>query len=149
MSLLQLIDRLVMRLRESPARLFAAAFVMTIALGPVWQVALAQTPPAPPPPAPTFDWHVLLAGFINAVVVVGVVQLIKSLAPTVRTAVPWLLPILSVAIGPLVATLQSWVGTWVGLPIDLSPLIGAFTGGTAVMMHQTFRQARTQPNARR
>jgi hypothetical protein len=139
MSFLQLIDRLVIRLRESPVRMFAAAFVMTIALGPVWQVALAQTPPAPTPPA--FDWHVLLAGFINSVAVVGVVQLIKSLAPAVRSAVPWLLPILSVAIGPLVATLQSWIAAWVGLPIDLSPLIGAFTGGTAVMIHQAYRQS--------
>jgi hypothetical protein len=149
MGLLDLIDRLVSRLRESPVRLFVAAFGLTLALGLVWQPVLAQVPPPVPPPAPVFDWHILLAGFINSVAVVGVVQLIKSLAPTVRTAVPWLLPILSIAIGPLVATLQSWVATWVGLPIDLSPLVGAFTGGTAVMMHQTFRQARTQPNARR
>lgn len=87
-------------------------------------------------------WHVLLAGFINAVMVVGIVQAVKVGLPIVNAAAPWLLPVLAAASGPLVAAAQSTLGRWLDVPIDLTPIVGAFSGGSAVMVHQVYRQLR-------
>jgi hypothetical protein len=134
--------------------------VLGAALGAVAQepvpVPPAPVEPAPPvvPPAPGFDWSAiawktLLAGFINAVAVVGLVQWLKAVAPWIRATAPWVLPLFAMLAGPIVTIVQGLLAGWLGLPIDLAPILGpftpvlgAFTGATAVALHQVARQAR-------
>ena len=85
-------------------------------------------------------WEQLVAMFINTVLVLALTQAIKVYVPMLREAVPWLLPIIATFAGPLVAIVQNMLAGWLGLPIDLSPLLGLATGGAAVAMHQVSRQ---------
>ena len=86
------------------------------------------------------EWKNLIAMFLNTVGVLLLTQLIKVGVPIIRSAAPWLLPILATLAGPVVAVVQNLLAQWIGLPIDLSPLVALGTGGAAVAMHQTFRQ---------
>ncbi len=88
------------------------------------------------------DWKILVAGLINSVIVVGLVQAIKLYWPSIRERIPALLPIFAAALGPAVAVAQNTISGWLGVPIDLSPLVGAFTGAAAVAIHQVGVQAR-------
>jgi hypothetical protein len=107
-------------------------------------VAVAQ---APPVEVPTVDWkslihwQVLVAGAVNCVAVIGVVQVLKGTIPYLRLRVPWLLPTLSLLIGPLLTSAQNALAAWLGWPIDLSPIIAVFTGGTGVALHQIKKQS--------
>ena len=87
------------------------------------------------------EWKVLLAMFINTVLVLALTQGIKVYVPGIRAAVPWLLPIIATFVGPVVAVIQNALAGWLGVPIDLSPLLGLATGGAAVAMNQTWKQA--------
>ena len=87
------------------------------------------------------EWKNLIAMFLNTVGVLLLTQLIKVGVPIIRSATPWLLPILATLAGPVIAVVQNLLAGWLGLPIDLSPLVGLATGGTAVAMHQIHRQA--------
>lgn len=87
------------------------------------------------------DYKIMIAGFINAVAVVGVVQFLKVYLPIINEKVSWLLPVLAAAIGPAVAVLQNVLFTWLGIPIDLSPIAAVFTGATAVAIYQVKKQA--------
>ena len=89
------------------------------------------------------EWKPLLAMFINTVLVLGLTQVVKVYVPGIRAAVPWLLPIIATFAGPVVAVVQNAVAGWLGVPIDLSPLLGLATGGAAVAMNQTWKQATT------
>ena len=90
------------------------------------------------------EWKPLLAMFINTVLVLGLTQVVKVYVPGIRAAVPWLLPIIAIFAGPVVAVAQNAMAGWLGVPIDLSPLLGLATGGAAVAMNQTWKQA-TEP----
>lgn len=106
-------------------------------------LALAQTP-VPPTPS---NWQVLIAGFINAVLVVAVVQFLKWAIPQINAFAPWIFPIMAAAIGPLINTLQTALTGWLLIPIDLSSIVAVFTGGFAVTVHQFFRQVRVAKTA--
>mgnify|MGYP001570446798 FL=1 len=116
---------------------FAVLYLVALALVVlVASVAFAQSGAG----GVALDWKPLLAMAINTVGVMLVTQLIKTGIPIIHSAVPWLLPILATLAGPVVAVLQSLLAGWVGVPIDLSPLLGLATGGAAVAMHQVHRQ---------
>jgi hypothetical protein len=82
----------------------------------------------------------ILAAFINTVVVLAVIQVAKIKIPIIREKVPWLLPILAGSIGAPLLAAQNYLTTLIGLPVDLSPIIGIFTGATAVAVNQVGKQ---------
>lgn len=87
------------------------------------------------------DYMLLLANLINAVLVLAAVQALKAyVLPWFKINVPWILPILAMAIGPLMWIATEYLAELIGHPIDLSPIIGVFTGGTAVALHQLGKQ---------
>lgn len=83
----------------------------------------------------------LLANLINAVLVVAAVQAIRTyVMPVLRERFEWSLPLIAMAIGPLMMVAMAKLSGMIGYPIDLSPIIGVFTGGTAVALHQIGKQ---------
>jgi hypothetical protein len=40
----------------------------------------------------------------------------------------------------VVAVIQSWLGSWLGINIDLSAIVAVFTGGSAVALYQFGKQ---------
>ncbi len=87
------------------------------------------------------EWMLLLANLINAVLVLMAVQAIKThLLPYLNINAPWVLPIIAFVIGPLMMVAMVALSEMIGYPIDLSPIIGVFTGGTAVALHQVGKQ---------
>lgn len=93
-----------------------------------------------PAPTPPVQWGTVVAGIINLLVTMVVVQALKSWIPKINAQLPWLLPIIAGAVGPGLATLQNLISAWFGAPIDLSPVVAIFTGGSAVALHQVYRQ---------
>jgi hypothetical protein len=125
----------------------ALFIVLCFALVPL-ALAFAQTvggvpSPAPAAPSSPAGWKGLVALALNSFVVLGLVQLIKVKLPLIREAAPWALPILAVVLGPLVAMGQSALGSYLGAPVDLSPLVALFTGGAAVAANQVAKQIGT------
>lgn len=87
------------------------------------------------------DFMLLLANLINAVLVLAAVQAIKTyLLPYLNVKAPWVPPIIAFVIGPLMMVAMVALSELIGYPIDLSPIIGVFTGGTAVALHQVNKQ---------
>ena len=86
------------------------------------------------------DIYGLIAALINSVLVVAAVQFLKVYWPIFKEKMPWLIPIIAGFIGPLIMLLQNMVTSWLGVPVDLSPLLGVLTGGTAVAIHQVYKQ---------
>ena len=123
---------------------FLAAMVLVL-VGASW--AQAPAPVALPDWKTLIDWTVLLAGAINCVLVIAVVQILKGTLPYLRLTAPWLLPTLTLVIGPLLTYLQNALAAALGWPIDLSPIIAVFTGGTAVTLHQ-IKEQREAPEKR-
>ena len=82
----------------------------------------------------------LLGQLVNTVAVLALVQLIKTYIPMLKTYYPWVLPLIAAGIGPLVAAGQTWLSGVFGVPIDLSPISGLFSGGAAVMINQVGKQ---------
>jgi len=88
------------------------------------------------------DWNQIIAAAINSVLVLLVVQGLKTYAiPWLNEKVPWALPLISLVIGPGIAFVTNSLSTALGYPIDLSLIIAVFTGGTAVALHQIGKQA--------
>lgn len=85
-------------------------------------------------------WQQIVANLINTVLVLLAVQGIKSVIPFLNSKTPWLLPIIAAAIGPVVAIIQSWIGSWLGVNVDLSAIVAIFTGGSAVALYQFGKQ---------
>lgn len=116
-----------------------------VGLGLIGLDVLAQDPvlgmPGPiPGTSPVLPWQMLVGATINSVIILALVQAIKMYLPKVREAVPWALPIIAAAIGPAVAAGQTGLAGWLGVPIDLSPMLGLFTGASAVALHQIGKQ---------
>jgi hypothetical protein len=87
------------------------------------------------------DWMLLFANLINAVLVLAAVQALKLyVVPWLNTQVPWILPIIAMGIGPLMVLATEYLVGLIGYPIDLSPIVGVFVGGTAVAFHQVGKQ---------
>ena len=86
----------------------------------------------------------IVANLINAVLVLLAVELLKMVLPKLKEAVPWLLPLISMIIGPIMALLQGYLGSWLGVAIDLSPIVAIFTGGTSVALYQVQHQRNKQ-----
>ena len=85
-------------------------------------------------------WQPILANLINTVLVLLAVELLKMVIPKLSAVAGWLIPIIAAMIGPLIAVLQNLLTTWLGIPIDLSPIVAVFTGGSAVALYQIGHQ---------
>ncbi len=88
------------------------------------------------------DWNQIIAAAINSVLVLMAVQLLKVHGiPWLKQSAPWALPIISMVIGPALTAAMNWISAALGYPVDLSPIVGIFAGGTAVALHQVGKQA--------
>ena len=85
-------------------------------------------------------WQQIVANLINTVLVLLAVEGIKKVLPIINASVPWILPIIAAVIGPAVALIQGYVGSWLGVNVDLSPIVAIFTGGSAVALYQVGKQ---------
>jgi len=83
----------------------------------------------------------IIAALINSVLVLMIVQLLKTKLPVLREKFPVILPIITPVIGPLVVMAQNLVTNWLGYQVDLSPIVGVFSGSAAVMLYQVKKQA--------
>jgi len=89
---------------------------------------------------PDTTWTAILAGAINTTGVLVAIQIGKRyVVPALWKSVPALIPILAGALGPAVAVVQNVLAAKLGVPLDLSPIVAAFTGGSAVAVNQFFR----------
>lgn len=89
------------------------------------------------------DWNMIAAAAINSVLVLMAVQALKVKGiPWLNLNAPWLLPIIAIVIGPVMTLLMNHLSAYFGYPIDLSPIVGVFAGGTAVALHQIGAQAK-------
>ena len=122
-------------------RFMVAVFVGLSVLG-MGMLVWAQGTPTPPMPPPESSWGLILATAINTVGVMLILKGVASVMPWLREQVPVLLPILAGAIGPAVAALQTALAEKLGVPIDLSPLVGIFSGGSSIALAQVFIQRR-------
>lgn len=111
-----------------------------VILGPA-ALLWAADPALPVDPAAAPGLKMLAASLINTAGVLTLVAIGNYYLPAVRATVPWLIPIATTLLGPVVALGQTWLAGQLGVPIDLSPLLGVFTGAAAVMVHQTGKQA--------
>jgi len=91
-------------------------------------------------------YYPVIAALINSVLVLLVVQVLKTAIPKLKESIPWLIPILAGAIGPAVAAGQNALFAWLGVPIDLSAIVAIFTGGTAVAINQVGKQIQKAGN---
>jgi hypothetical protein len=88
-----------------------------------------------------------LAGLLNALVVYGVLWAGSRLA-FIRDRWPVLVPLAAPFVGLGVAWVQSYVQTVWGFTIDLSPILGLFSGGAAMALAAFVVQRRRQAQAR-
>jgi hypothetical protein len=91
------------------------------------------------------QWGSIIAALINTVIVLGIVQLLKMYVPKLKEGVPWLIPIFAGAIGPAAAVGQTYLGSLLGVAIDLNPIVAIFTGASATAMNQVYKQAAKVP----
>ena len=87
------------------------------------------------------EFNILIAGFINTVLVLALVQLLKVNVPILKEKIPWLIPIIAGGIGPGIAAGQNALFGWLGIAMDLSPIAAIFTGATATAVNQVGKQA--------
>jgi hypothetical protein len=76
----------------------------------------------------SLDWKYVIALFINSVLVVVAVQIIKQFLPAIPGGVK---QILALVAGPLLMWASTAIGNALGYPIDFQPLIQLFTGLTS------------------
>ncbi len=89
-----------------------------------------------------------LAMAVNTAGVFYLVNLITAFTPTLRRRAPQWIPILAMASGPVLNVAGAALSEALGHPIDFSPIIGAFGGSAAVVVHQfrtQRRRFRTRP----
>ena len=75
-----------------------------------------------------FEWQQILALFINSILVVVAVQLLKQVMPDIPGGIK---QILAIVAGPLLLYVQGVISGALGYPIDFGPLIAIFAGGTS------------------
>lgn len=80
------------------------------------------------PPPPDVDWTLIVQLLINVPLVTLVMQVAKRYIPTWP---PLLKTLVTLAWGPVMMTLQTLIGGWIGAPVDFSNLIGLFSVGAA------------------
>lgn len=90
------------------------------------------------------SWMEFLALTIDSFVVVGVVWLLTRYMPVLKEKVGWLLPMISMGIGPFMVMLTNALSEALGYPVDLSPIAGVFVGGSATALHQFRKQIGTR-----
>jgi hypothetical protein len=88
------------------------------------------------------QWGSIIAAMINTVLVLGIVQLLKTYIPKLKEVTPWLIPILAGAIGPAAAAGQNYLGSLLGAAIYLDPIVAIFTGASATTANQVYKQAK-------
>lgn len=87
------------------------------------------------------DWNQIAVAAINSVLVLMAVQFLKVKGvPWLRLNAPFLLPIIALIAGPALTAAMNYLTAFFGYPVDLSPIIGVFSGGTAVALHQVAKQ---------
>lgn len=82
------------------------------------------------------SWQYFAALFLNSFAIVAAVQLLKNFMPILKAKLSWMLPIIAIIIGPLMAMVTAAVSGFLGYPVDFSIIAGLFTGGSAVALHQ-------------
>ena len=88
------------------------------------------------------DWMLIAATFLNVIFVMIAVQALKTyVMPFLKEKYPWVLPILTTVMGPLIVMLTNWLSAIIGHPIDFSEIIGVFTGIGAVAIYTASRAA--------
>ena len=90
----------------------------------------------------------IVANFINLVGVLLIVELLKLVIPKLKELVPWAIPIIAAVIGPILAMLQGYLGAWLGIEINLDPIVAIFTGASATALFQVQHQRTKQIVAR-
>lgn len=114
--------------------LILSVLVAALALvGSAWAQATEPTP------APV-SWFVILAAAINAV---GTMVLVRFVVPGVgwlRANYPDALPVVSGAVGPVLALAQNYLGRLLGVPIELGipTVMAIFTGGGGALLLSQF-----------
>ncbi len=93
-------------------------------------------------PGAPVDWKGLLGLFINSFAVVAAVKLLTVAMPTIREKIGWVIPILAMIIGPLLALASNAISEAIGVPVDLNPIAAVFAGGSAVAFYQVGRQVK-------
>ncbi len=92
------------------------------------------------------NWKELLAVLINTAGVMAAVQIIKVVLPFLTDKYGWLVPILAMLAGPVVALIQGGLAKVLGYEgFDFSLVVAALTGGTAVAAHQIYAQKKEGP----
>jgi len=120
-----------MRLRITFAAVLLLLFVPMLAFA-----AFQAEPPVPV----DMSWQYFVALLLNSFIIVGAVQLLRFFFPYLKERIPWVLPIIAVSIGPLMAMATTAVSAALGHPVDFSPIAGVFAGGSAVAIHQFGKQ---------
>ena len=78
-------------------------------------------------------WQELAAAFINGVLVLVIVQYLKTSGMSwLKTNAPWLLPIIALSAGLVLTAAAASISGYLGYPIDFSPIIAILTGSLAI-----------------
>jgi len=84
----------------------------------------------------------LAALFINTILVAALTQGAKWLVPVMKESADWLIGPLAVFLGGLTAWIGQKVMIAIGQPIDMSPILGPFSGAIAAAGFKTVRAAK-------
>jgi len=82
---------------------------------------------------------IILANLINMVLVVGLVGLLKKFLPGLKERSPLVIQVLALVAGVGVPFLGAKLTELIGFPIDLSPIMGVFTGIGAIGLFHFMR----------
>ena len=99
--------------------------------------------PVMPLQVAVFDWRMIVAALINAVIVLTIaVPGLKHLMPIIKQKYPYMIPIIAAVAGLVMGATQDALYAWLGYPIDLGPIVAVLTGTFAVAMHQVGKQVK-------
>lgn len=81
-------------------------------------------------------WQEMLAGLINGILVLSIVQYLKASGMSwLRMNAPWALPAIALSAGALLTIASVFVSGFLGFPIDFSPIVAVLTGSLAVTVY--------------
>jgi len=79
------------------------------------------------------EWQEVVAGLINGILVIAIVQYLKGAGMSwLKANAPWSLPIIAMVAATVLTAASSGIGALLGYPIDFSPIIAVLTGSLAV-----------------